>query len=248
MKSHRLSLSRYALALECAYWARPDLTWEEKPVGREARIGTMVHRLAELHVLRQPVTLEGADDEIAEAERIFGGPLKTWLDVWAQDGEPLSTWVELRLRYDTRKDLVRQVPRRGEPGYERPGPGEVTGELDLVRVYRDFVDVIDIKTGSPRHVHEEQLRAYGVLASRFFGVPRVRISFLYARKTKLTLTDPVELDGDTLDAEAGRLGKTLRRLPLAEPKPGDHCTYRCPMGRALCPAWVTQTTDEETAA
>lgn len=240
MKRHRLSLSRYWLALECSYWARPDLDWAEEPSGRSGRIGTICHRFAELCGKGLPFdgdpVLEKADPhELAEAKAIFEGPLRGWVEKWRD--LPIPSAFELRVRYDSRNDSVGEVPRRDEPTYQPPGATQVTGELDFVHNYDDWVDVVDLKTGSPRNVHEEQIVSYGLLASRFYKVPRVRVAFLFARKTKLTQTDWVELDADQLDAEAGRLARTLRLLPDANPVMGPHCV-RCPMPRSQCPKQV----------
>lgn len=240
MSRHRLSLSRYWLALECSYWARADLQWEEQPSGRAGRVGTICHRFAELCGKTLPFdgdpVLEAADPhELAEAKAIFEGPLRGWVEKWRD--APIPAAFELRLRYDTRIDDVHQAKRRDEEGYEPPGPSQVTGELDFVHNHVDSVDVVDLKTGSPRNVHDEQVITYGLLASRFYRVPKVRVAFLFARKTKLTQTDWIELDADTLDAEAGRLARTLRLLPDARPRLGDHCV-RCPMPRSQCPAQV----------
>lgn len=237
---HRLSLSRYWLALECSYWARPDLDWQEEPSGRAGRIGTICHRFAELCGKGLPFegdpVLDAADPhEYAEAKAIFLGPLKGWVEEWR--GAPVPSAFELRVRYDAQTDTVAEVPRRDDPNYQPPGPSQATGELDFVHNHIDSVDVVDLKTGSPRNVHDEQVIAYGLLASRFYRVPKVRVGFVYARKTKITQTPWIELDADQLDAEAGRLGRTLRMLPDAEPRLGDHC-FRCPMPRSQCPAQV----------
>lgn len=246
MRRHRLSLSRYWLALKCSFWAREDLEWSEEPSGRAGRIGTGGHRYSELCGKRLPFdgdpVLDAMDPhEQAEAKAIFEGPLRGWVEAWRD--APVPAAFELRVRYETRRDVVREVPRRDEPDYTPPGPFEVTGELDFVHNHGDFVEVIDLKTGSPRNVHEEQIVSYGLLASRFYRVPRVRVAFLFARKTKLTQTPWVELDADTLDAEAGRLARTLRLLPEAKPRLGEHCV-RCPMPRSQCPAQVQRHQEE----
>lgn len=250
MTRHRLSLSRYWLALACSYWARPDLEWEEGPPGERARVGTGAHRFSELCGKSLPFdgdpVLEKMDPhELAEAKAIFEGPLRGWVEAWRDASVPAA--FELRVRYDARADVVREVPRRDEPGYTAPGPFEVTGELDFVHNHGDLVELVDLKTGSPRHVHDEQVISYGLLASRFYRVPRVRVAFLYARKTKLTQTEWIELDADMLDAEAGRLARTLRLLPTSEPRMGEHCV-RCPMPRAQCPAQVRRHEEELAAA
>lgn len=236
--SHRLSLSRYNLALSCSYWARGDVECPDDPPGRKARIGTLVHRLVEAHLTSKSFEQQDVDlSELAEAMSIFNGPLKGWIEAWAASPNPRA--IELRLRYDSEAHSVRAVPRRGEEGYTSAGPFEVTGEIDLVEVIPGIrADVIDIKTGQKRYVNEEQLRAYAVLAERMWGVPMVRVAFLYARKTKIELTPWTEIDLDALDAEAGRIRRTLRMIPKAEPAPGEHC-WRCPLGKANCPAHVT---------
>lgn len=240
--SHNLNLSSYALSLACGYWARLDVDLPERQVGPPARIGTIVHLLAQAQVNGKTVELgDHNPSEFAEAKAIHSGPLSGWIEEWKS--APVPKAVELRLRYDAKTDRAREVPRRGEPGYSRPGPTEVTGELDLVQNFGTHVDVIDIKTGQKRHVQEEQLHAYAVLASRFWTAPLVRVSFLYARKTKTDQTPWVELDLDRIDAEAGRLSRRLRTLPTAEPVPGDHC-WRCPLGKANCPAYGAAHLDE----
>lgn len=251
--SHRLSLSKYGLALQCSYGFRADVQVPDRPVGKAARVGTLVHRMAELRakgldVDGDPMFLEADPHELAEAAGIYQGPLSGYVDDWR--ASPATTrWSELRLRYDAATDSVREVPRRDQSGYTRPGATEATGEIDFAAVYDDgSADVEDLKTGSPRHVDEAQAVAYGVLISRYVpGLTRVRVRYVYARKTKLTTTDWVEMDVDTLDAEAGRIGKVLRMLPTAQatpPKDESICQYRCPLGRASCPAWVSRQAED----
>lgn len=235
--SHRLSLSRYALATKCSYWARGDIEFTEEPPGEKARIGTLVHRLVEAHLTPGKKVHEDDVDlhELAQAMEIFSGPLRGWVDAWASG--PERRRVELRLRYEVDSDTVKETPRRGEPGYCRPGFREVTGELDFIKDYGTHLEVIDLKTGQKRYTNEEQLRSYAVLASRFWPTKLVRVAFLYARKTKVELTPFVDLDADRLDAEAGDLRVTLLSVPGAEPKRGDHC-FTCPLGRSRCPAYA----------
>ncbi len=141
-------------------------------------------------------------------------------------------------------DAVFDVPRRGEPGYGPPGPTQMTGELDFVTVTDDAIDVIDLKTGKKENTNESQLRGYSLLAARKWKRPLVRSAFLYARKTKVELTPWAEMDADAIDAEAGKIRRSLRTLPTAERVRGDHC-FRCPMGPrrgagrpSPCPEWA----------
>lgn len=240
MTAHRLSMSRYPTALSCSYWARSDVACVERPSGREARIGTLVHKAAEEHVKRgstaatQHLEVErstGHADaaEVDVAKSVYLGPLSEYLD--GQDW----TACELGLRYDAATDAATAGPRRGEPGYDDVPAMVLPGTLDLVLVDGDRADVIDLKTGKKQHAHVEQLYAQAVAVSRHYRVRTVRVGFLFARKTKCVEPEWEALDEDRLDEEAGRIARTLRRLPLAEPVRGDWCWY-CG-ARDACPAW-----------
>lgn len=239
MRAHRLSFSRL---LSCLYWARGDVECPDDPPGRPARIGTLVHRMSEERVTGVPFDRSKADlHELAEALSIFSGPLTGWIDAWK--ASPGEHHVEARLRYDADSHTVKPAPRRTEPNYAPPGPMQITGELDFVTILDGCADVIDLKTGQKRYTNESQLRGYAVLAERKWGVSRARIAFLYAKKTKITLEPWVEMDADRLEAEAGTLRRTLRTLPTAQPVVGDHC-WRCPLGKARCPAHVSTNWDD----
>lgn len=233
--SHRLSLSRYALAQLCSWWARPDVDFVEPPPGERARVGNVTHAVTHAYVTRGETSIplgEYSPREMAEGLSIFHGPLRGWLDAWKS--EDVARESEIRLRIDTETGRVHETPRRGEPGYSRPGPTEVTGELDLVKNYGTWGRIEDLKTGQKRYTDEAQLRSYGVIAASYFGWSRVEVAFLYARKTKVFVTPYVTLDENDLDAEHGLLRRTLRLLPTAEPQPGAHC-WRCP-AKDMCPA------------
>lgn len=252
MRSHCLSLSRYALAIKCSWWARADVSYPEQPVGEKARIGNVVHALTDGYVKTGATALNEAQSakysphELAKGYTIFAGPLRGWLDSWKAENVPKHT--EARLRFDVESGLVRPVPRRGEDGYSRPGPTEVTGEIDLVKDFGRWGRIEDLKTGSKRYTNEEQLRAYGVIAAEHYGWERVEIAFLYALPTKITLTPYVTMTEDDLDIEAGRLRRTLRLLPESKPNPGEHC-YLCDAKRAgACPAWQQPTEQDREAA
>lgn len=240
MRSHRLSLSRL---LPCLYWARADVDCHDDPPGPKARIGTLTHGLSAEHSgLWQPFDRSKANPhELAEALSIFNGPLKGWIDAWV--ASPGEHFVEARIRYDADEDRVFHVPRRDEPGYSPPGAMQVTGELDFVTVTDDAIEVIDLKTGQKANSLESQLRGYSILAQRKWRRPVVRSAFLYARKTKVEPTPWLSMDVDAIDAEAGKLRRSLRTLPTSEPTKGEHC-YRCPMGPrrgagrpSPCPEW-----------
>lgn len=240
MNHHHISLSKWALAKECSYWGRSDVELPRDEPGKPARVGTMVHRLADVYAKTGKVAepLEKDDlTEFAEAKGIFEGPLRGWIDGWKL--LPGEKHTELRLRYDARFDSVGVAPRRDQAGYTRPLPYEVTGELDFVRVAEGVVEVVDLKTGKFSDSAVAQLDAYSMLASRHFGVSAARHYVLYARKTKIVPTVWVEMDADALDAEAGAIVRVLRRLPTVQPTPpadSKACAFICPLGRAACPA------------
>jgi hypothetical protein len=244
--AHHLSLSRWGIVsgtdeeAGCAYWARPDVQLPEDVPGKAARVGRIFHELAHGYVLfgGEHDRTEWDPTEAAEALTLIRGPVRAFLDEWRE--LPGDKHVELRLRLDARTMRTSEAPRRGEPGYTRPGPTEVTGELDLVRIHDGIAWVEDLKTGSKRHVSNAQLAAYGVLASRHFDVERVQHRFVYALKTKVNLTEWIAMGADDLDAEAGHMAKVLRTLPMAQPVPGSNCEYRCPLKRGNCPAFVSQ--------
>lgn len=247
MTKHRLSPSKLGLAEHCTAWARADWDYEDPPSERAARIGTLVHRMTEMLATGKSVEpLSGELEEVAEALSIVNGPLKEWIAAWRALDVPKAAELSLRMNVDS--GTIREYPRRGEPGYERPNADELGGELDLVRLFPTILEVIDLKTGRPEYFTESQLRAYALLASRFYGVAAVKVAFLRALKTKVSLTDWVTFDADELDAEHGRLRRMLRALPMARPQPGEHC-WSCNAKRAgACPAHQEPSFDERDQA
>lgn len=246
---HRLSPSNLKLATECMYWARPDVIYDDQPTGKKARIGTLVHRMAEAIAIPTAVTKAHTEDldEVAEALSIVNGPLTGWIEAWRSEDVPRH--VELSLRYDVETGVSRKYPRRGADGYERPLMTEMGGEMDLVReLDPETGEIIDLKTGDPRWFAESQLFAYGVIGRAFFGWKKVRVAFLRALKTKVSMTPWVELDEDALDEQAGKMRRMLRLLPDARPQPGEHC-WLCDARKAgVCPAHHEVNEDEREEA
>ena len=64
----------------------------------------------------------------------------------------------------------------------------------------------------------------------------VEIGYVRALKTKVEVLDVEVLDADRLDEEAGRNAGALRRLPIAEPAPGERWCWKC-SARPHCPAF-----------
>lgn len=233
---HRLSPSKLGLAERCTYWANPSFAYDDEPPGRAARVGSLTHRMSEMVATGNRIPdmghVENDLHEVADALAIVNGPLRGWLEEWRSVDVPKAAELSLRMNVET--GHVRPYPRRGEPGYELPRMNEIGGEIDLVRNFGTYLEVVDLKTGDPKYFTESQLRGYGVLAANYYGVFEVRVGFLRALKTKLTPTPLVTLDVDELDDEHGRIRRTLRMLPESQPQPGDWC-WACPAKRA-CPA------------
>ena len=236
-RGHYLSMSRLALAHLCSWSFREDAPQSPRPAGAEARVGSLVHKMAETFVKKGFAPEDFPNESpttVAAARELFSAPLQRYLESvpWAA--------CEIGLRYDARSDTTSQGPRRGDPGYEDVSATEIPGTLDLVASEPDLLTVVDLKSG--KLVKDiEQLIGQGVAAARHYGAKRVRVGYLYARKTKCDEPSWTVLDEDALDEHAGRLSRLMRRLPMAEPNPGDHC-WRCD-ARPSCPAYESQQTE-----
>ncbi len=230
MTAHHLSISGLGLAQKCAYSYRPDVPRGEDKAGARAIVGTIVHTLAEAHVAgRAHSEMDGFDPElVSEAIGIYGGPLRSFLNSKKWDA------CEIGLEYDATSDTAERCLRRGEPGYLNVPPMHLRGTLDLLSVKSVEAEIYDIKTG--KHVDNyEQLYGQAVAVSRKYKVDTVRVAYLYARKTKCEPSAVEVLDRDSLDYQAGRITRLLKKLPIAEPVRGDWC-WVC-RSKADCPAW-----------
>jgi hypothetical protein len=225
---HRLSMSRLGIAHACSYGFRGDIEVFPREVGRAAKVGSAVHALVEAAVTGHSDLNDVDPTVLAEAKAIFAGPLSGFVagKKW--------TVCEKGYRYDSALDICTDGPRRGEPGYEDVAPSVLPGTVDLVEVIGDFADVVDVKTGKPP-TDSEQLCGQAVAVSRRFGVKTVRIRYVRALKTKIDILNEETLDADRLDAEAGRIARVLRKLPVSQPKRGEYC-WKCD-ARAVCPEW-----------
>lgn len=224
---NRLSMSRLGLAAKCLYGFREDVPTLERPPGKAALVGRLVHSLAEARVTGLSMSTDVDLTLLAEAKAIFDGPLTGFLDSrkW--------TICEAGYRYDTHTDTCADGPRRGEPGYDDADAHELRGTLDLGIVDGCTGVVIDIKTGKPP-TDSEQLYGQAVAFSRRFKLTDVTVSYARALKTKLDILSEEVLDADRLDAEAGKIARHLHLLPTSEPNPGEWC-WKCD-ARPYCPA------------
>ncbi len=227
MSAHRLSMSK-AHAV-CLYPFRTDVDVVDRPPGKEARVGSITHTLAEAHVNKISVSHDDADPhDLATAMALYHGPLRGFLDSRKWAG------CEIGMRYDAENDSTKLGPRRGEPGYDEHPAMVLPGTLDLVTIADGALWIADLKTGKQANAHPEQLYAQAVAASRHYGIHKAFVGFVFARKTKCDEPKWEPLDADRLDSEAGRLRRMLRMIPTATPVLNDGCVY-CP-ARDACPA------------
>ncbi len=213
----------------CLYPFRGDVGVTERPSGKEARIGNVTHKLAECHVNKLDVSHDDVDPhDLASAMALFHGPLRGFLDSRKWEA------CEIGFRYDAENDETTKGPRRGEPGYGDHGGMVLPGTLDLVALADGALWIADLKTGKQANTHPEQLYAQAVAASRYYNATRVFVGFVFARKTKCDEPKWEPLDADRLDYEAGKLRRSLRMIPTAEPIVNSACVYCA--ARDVCPA------------
>lgn len=218
---HRVAVDEYDEPQGCAKFVNG-------PPGPAAEFGTKVHALVERYVTTslQP---SGDGDEVRHALQAA-----MWLAP-IFDGET-TVLSEVGLLYNAPQDTATNAPRRGEPGYNVTPPMHMRGTIDLAWVSDNGVlYVVDIKTGKPANAHKEQLYFQAVAMSRLLKVYTARVGFLFTRLTKVIPPDLEELDADRLDAEAGRIYRTLKRLPVMRAKVGDYCRW-CAVEPGKCEA------------
>jgi len=257
--SHGLSGSKMDLAAHCLYWAREDVTRPSRPMGKAARIGVRVHKMAELHIKGAQeecpgVELEDAHEE-AEARALWPS-LRTWIAQGPWEG------AELPLLYDAATDTA-SVCGVGDGARDYQ---DVTGmrlpmRLDLMSYEGGVLEVWDIKTGKSTNLspaaESHQLLSQALAAHRHhraLGRPKphtIRIGFVVPMKTKCKDENCAVVSPEALDAHALHTRRTLLRLPMATPNKGEHC-WRCPCGPskgflATCPAWADEEQKESAA-
>ncbi len=231
----RLSGSRYHLAVVCSYPVRPDVEVEDRPAGQAARIGTAVHGMVDAYVRGEP---EPEFVEALEAAPIARRVL-TWLDT-----QPRPHSSEIAIAYDPTTDTARKLDVTSHRAYGELAPTEVPTTLDLLWLEDGAVVVRDLKTGAKGSAHVEQLYFQALAATRLLGVSRARVGFLWGRKTKCEADALEELGPGELEVESWRASSIVRRLPVAQPTPGDHCRrYWCP-AFSSCPAHQAPTETE----
>lgn len=221
--SRRLSMSKMGLALICSHSFRDGVPLAPREAGARARVGTHTHGLIDAKINGVRYKADDVNlEEFAEAKGLFDSAMK-----WIEPRRPRLLKCEVGVRSDTATDTAVWGPRRGQAGYDDHGPRILKGTLDLVLRGEDGVlEVVDVKTGKKEYASHAQLYAQAVGVSRIYREGRVRVGFLYPRKTKCDEPEWEELDEDRLDEEAGRISRVVRTLPMAEPVRGEHC-WKC---------------------
>jgi len=251
----RLSSSKLPLLRECAWWARPEAVWDDRP-GAEAIFGNAVHKVAELAISgpgRPPGAALGLVDVAAvakEHELDAGAAAKL-----ARVAVHLLAFLEANIRPGwVAEQPFAWNPRTGEGRalektpvhreYRGKAAGEIGTTLDVVGWLPDHetVVVLDFKSGSQVEspAGNWQLLTQAAAAVAAFGAARALIVVVYAYEEE-TLVQQATVDA--LDLEVFRLAlvERLDQVPTALPQAGPWCgSYTsegkyCP-ARASCPA------------
>lgn len=227
-----LTASSVAAAFRCPYPFRSGVATVPRPSGQAALMGTDVHTAIELALRGE--TMPWADQPHADEAAQHARQAIEWIERF---GAP--THVERGFVYDVRRDQAQWGPRRGQPGYGKAPLHTLRGTLDLAWISEKTAHLVDIKTGKTQNAHPEQLYVQALALSRIVGIDKVRVGFLFTRKTKVIAPEWVELDEDALDEFAGKLHRLIRTLPIAQPVPGDGCRW-CEVPPSECPAFLEE--------
>jgi hypothetical protein len=223
-------MSKIDLALLCAYGFRKGVEVTERPSGIEARIGMAAHGLVEDWYHEAPP--RALEPDVADKATRIAKQLIAWLE----PRRDRIIFCETGLRYDAENDRAAEGPKRGEPGYADVPPMVIPGTLDLALRGEDGVlEVIDVKTGQKRYVHNEQVDTQALALARKLRETTARVGFIYPRLTKCDDPELRTLDENDLDVHAGILHGLMRHLQVAKPEAGEWC-WRCD-ARPGCPAY-----------
>lgn len=234
----KLSGSRYHHALLCAWPYRPDVEVPPQPSGAAARLGTAVHALVDAHVSGR------AEPDLPEL--LEAAPIARQAIAWLGKREKPHA-SEIAIAYDPTTDTARLLDvSGGHRAYGKLAPTEIPTTLDLLWLHEGHVVVADLKTGKKANAHPEQLYLQALAATRLLDRPRAHVHFVWARKTKCEADAPEELGPGELEVESWRASSLVRRLPVAQPQPGDGCWF-CP-AKPACPAHAAPTEQDRAEA
>jgi hypothetical protein len=159
---------------------------------------------------------------------------------WWKEFHPDLEWQhEVAFAYDTRTRMARRINSKAHRDYSGCSPTEIPMTLDAIAYDRKrrLVIVVDFKTGretDPAH-RSFQLKLGALCCSLVYNVSFAEVFMI---KVSDTAVDPTMARLDSIDIQGyeGQLVDRFRRMPMAEPEPGPHCSkLRCP-ARSVCPA------------
>jgi hypothetical protein len=238
------SASKHEIALACpASLALPRV---KEVAGDAAELGTDLHDVVEF-VGRE--VSGGGEIEAAQAkavEHLAADSLALdrakALDLTGLPFVPGALY-EAGFVFNTRSGAVRFVGEGLKHGAIECGPDEIPGVFDYVLDEPDLdrVTVLDWKSGVgdlPKPREAAQLRAGGVMASRFFKRSNARVAFVRLPEDgEPKWIGPVDLDAFDLGLHAGRMAgladerdRQIARIANGqdpEAVTGPHCRY-CP--------------------
>ena len=235
---HHLSASRRYIAQHCLWWARPEVVLDPRSSSDAASLGSALHRAAELGQDGEEVDLAAvalqyglSKQQTEELRDLFD----QWFCWWTLQHAGRSWCSEVALAYDPLTDAARALPSQGARDYSRATPDEICGTLDLLVVDLDGAENVDLKTGRGSHSvqdHLLQLEHGAVAMARIHGLDEVTVKTAHVTPAGVLVTRRT-LDVFALDAAALTMRDELRRIPTAQPNPGDHCGW-CP-AKGSCP-------------
>jgi hypothetical protein len=158
---------------------------------------------------------------------------------WKEFHQHLDWQHEVPFAFDTRTGKARRLGSKAHRDYSDCKPTEIPMTLDAIAYdpKRRLVIVVDFKTGretDPAH-RSFQLKLGALCCSLVYHVSHAEVFMI---KVSDTAVDPTMARLDSIDIQGyeAQLVDRFRRMPMAEPEPGPHCSkLRCP-ARSVCPA------------
>ncbi len=235
-------------------FARDDFSWSI-PAAR----GKVAHKAIEysLHVRETPVPLHLVDNALARLESnddSFG----QWLQGLGEI-ERAELRGEVNERVTQFLECFPALPRSWRPGTEMAirqdlhgGKIVLSGRVDLTIGMPDGLVagkvIIDLKTGSPRAVHLDDLRFYALIETMRLGTPPLRLASYYLDQGTV---HPEDVSEALLESAAGRTIDGIIKMIELEAKlrpprrsPSALCRW-CPVLRTCTDGanWLTNRDD-----
>lgn len=230
--AHRLSASKLVLARSCLHSFRGDVEVPYDPPGPAAERGKRIHAAIEsFYIDGEIATLDKGDEQ-----EVFAAFLD-WEDR-RREAHPCDPVPEVAYRLNVLMGESRRVDR-DRAKRARPGSGEITAVADLIERVDGKRYLSDFKTGQ-RTDTADQLATCALamqLDDKRDGVTGpIFVRAVYLSRAGVASDEWTEMDAMDLDAHLVTLRRMLRRLPTAEPVPGEHCKAHYCRLRETCKA------------